>query len=437
MQAKEITITQEEIEARRKKAGANLPVTTMKMGKMVDAYWDEIRRAPEEGKKVAWMVNGIGTILTYAAGMPTLFHASYAPYCTSRREEGPILELANQDYGFLPDTCSYIRLHAEIARLQETGQIEKIRQEYRMPKPDLVVCGRGCTEHSTLAELVARTFNVPIVIYEGIHEECKTPEDYRRHAKYMEGQIKDDIIPAIEQVTGRPYPYDKLSEMVAFLKETATMRNEILELMKNKPSPCSMFDLGISIGSLIAQIGRPETAAYYREFVAEMKERVAKGIGVVSPEKYRLYWDGYSTWSILGAVMRELAPNGGIPLVGRYIWGFWRNPELLDPNEPIASMARCMGRQPITYPPYAKNLIMDLIEQWKLDGLIMTSFVTCRMWNVGQHEFAEEAERRFGIPSLIFQCDMVDRTHINYANLTTRLQAFMEMIEARRARFRG
>src|SRR3989304_3204274 len=132
----EIQLTAEEIEARRLKVHANIPVTTMKMGKMVDAYWDEIKAAPEEGRKVAWHVASPGTILTYAAGRPSLMHASYAPYCSGRRQEGPLLQLANEDFGFLPDTCSYVRLHAELAYLWETGNIEKAKPELRIPKPD-------------------------------------------------------------------------------------------------------------------------------------------------------------------------------------------------------------------------------------------------------------------------------------------------------------
>lgn len=437
MDGTELILTTQEIEAKREKVQANIPATTMKMGRLVDDYWEEIRRAPEEGKKVAWQVAAPGTILTYAAGMPTLMHAAYAPYCTGRRNERGILDLANEDYGFLPDTCSYIRLHGELVRLWNTGNTERIRPELRIPKPDLVICSRGCTEHSTLAEIVARNADCPVVVMDQYMPNCVTEEDYSRAGKYLARQIKEEAIPAIEQVTGRPYPYDKLSEMVAHLRETALLRNEILELMKNRPSPCSMFDLGISIGSFIAQVGRPEALAYYREFAKEMRERAAKGIGVVSDEKYRFYWDGYSTWAILGTVMRVVAPKGGIPIVGRYLSGFWRYPELLDPDDPITSMAHVLQLTPIVYPPWAKTHIMDLVQEFQLDGLIMTSFVTCRMWNVGQHEFAEEAERRFGIPSLIFPCDMVDRSHINEAQLKIRLEAFMEMIDARRARFRG
>jgi len=45
---------------------------------------------------------------------------------------------------------------------------------------------------------------------------------------------------------------------------------------------------------------------------------------------------------------------------------------------------------------------MQLIKDYQLDGMILLSLVTCRMFNPGQEEFAARAEREFGIPSLIF-----------------------------------
>lgn len=435
--AQEFTATPEEVEKVRQKVKANVPASVVKMGKMVDAYWEDIRRAPQEGKKVAWQVSAPGAILTQAAGMPTLFQAAFAPYCTARRWEGPLLQIANEDFGFLPDTCSYIRLHSGLIHAWDTGQLDKIRPELRIPRPDLVVCGRTCNEHSTLAELVARHANCPMVLLDDIAMGCVTEADYRKRAKFMERQMREDVIPAIEKATGRPYPYDKLSEMLSVVKQVAILRDEVTELMKNKPSPCTMFDLGISLLPLIAQMGRPEAVTYFKEFLDECKDRAAKGIGVLPEEKYRLYWDGYTTWSVLGTVMRMLAPRGGIPLAGRYTWSFWLHPEMLDPEKPLESIAYSLVRYmiPPAHPYFAKDMIMELIEDYQLDGCIMLSYVTCRMFNVGQEEFAEMAERKFGIPSLIFPCDMVDRTHVNEAQLNTRVEAFLEMIDARRRKY--
>lgn len=433
----DLTVTPEEVARARERTQANVPAATIKIGKLVNAYWDEIRRAPQEGKKVAWHVANPGTILEAAAGMPTLLHAAFAPYNTARRQETHLIRVANEDFGFLPDTCSYTRLHVGLVHAWNTGQIDKIPPELRIPKPDLVVVGRMCTEHSTLGELVARHAKCPLVVIDMCPSACQTEEDYRQRAKYIERQMREELIPAIEKVTGRPYNWDKLSEMVAITKEVATMRDEINQLMKHKPAPCSMFDLGIGIGSLVTQMGRPETALIYRELLDECKERVAKGIGVVPNEKYRLYWDGYTTWSLLGTIMRILGPRGGLPLAGRYVWSFWRHPEVLDPNDPLASICYDLARwfNPHIVANWAKDLIMELIEDYQLDGMIMLTLLTCRMWNCGQEEFAEMAERKYGIPHLIFPADMIDRSLFSEAQLKTRLEAFLEMIDARRTRY--
>ncbi len=123
--------------------------------------------------------------------------------------------------------------------------------------------------------------------------------------------------------------------------------------------------------------------------------------------------------------------------MGRYISAFWDHPEAFDLDDPIYSIVYSMIRDagPKNFPQTAKDFVMEIIDKYNCDGLIMLSFLTCRMWNVGQEEIAARAERRFGIPSLIVPADMVDRTHINEAQLNTRIEAFLEMIDARRRRF--
>ena len=66
---------------------------------------------------------------------------------------------------------------------------------------------------------------------------------------------------------------------------------------------------------------------------------------------------------MLGTVMRIVAPKGGIPIMGRYISAFWRELELLDPDEPIKSMTRVFARWPINYPTFAKRHIMEFSEE--------------------------------------------------------------------------
>jgi len=123
--------------------------------------------------------------------------------------------------------------------------------------------------------------------------------------------------------------------------------------------------------------------------------------------------------------------------MGRYIsGGFWPCPEAIDPERPLWSIASNQIRYlNSTSPDRAGPLIMDTIRDYSVDACVFLSFVSCRLWNVGQEEWAEEIERRFGIPSLIFDADMIDRTFIDEARLRTRIEALLETVDARRRRW--
>ncbi len=432
---KKYEVTPEEIERKRKKIGANIPATTVKLGKLIDGYWSEIRNARSEGKPVVWAV-GTGTVLTASQGIPTLLHAAWAPYCTARRVEVPILEAATE-FGYLPDTCSYVRCHQGLIHLWDTGQIEKLPESHRIPKPDLVIGSRLCAEHATLAELAARHANCPLFMLDIVpRPSCKTEADWDKAIAYGERQIREELAPLVKKISGKPYDYDKLSQTMANIKRCSMMRDEIVEMMKNKPTPITMFDLGISVGAINTRVNVPEAVIYFEELLAETKQRVANKEGVVPNEKYRFMWDGYSTWSLLGTAMRIMVPRGGVPLVGRYTLGFWPNPETIDIERPVRSyVENRMRYMDFSWPHSGQNFIMKLLESHSIDGIIMPSFTTCRMWNVGQEEWAEIAERKFGIPSLIFQSDMVDRSFNDEGRIRARMEAFFEMIDARRKRW--
>ena len=62
----------------------------------------------------------------------------------------------------------------------------------------------------------------------------------------------------------------------------------------------------------------------------------------------------------------------------------------------------------------------------------MHSSRTCRLMSIGQYDFIDMMERRFGIPGVMIGADQADTNCYSEAQVDTRLQAFMETLEARK-----
>lgn len=406
--------------------------TTKLMGPMVDKHWAELRTAKERGEKVAWS-SGPLFIFPYAMGMKCHFMAGYAAYCGGRNGADELLKVAEAE-GDLIDTCSYHKLHMGMAAAVKKGI--PVKREVILPLPDLMVTGRVCVEMSHYAEGLYRRMGIRVVGIDSPppRQESEIPSLER----FVERQVKESLIPALEEVCGKPFDYDRLREILRILKKTAMLRNECWEFFKLKPSPWTLWDYGVSMAPVIYMMGSPETIPYYEKLKAELAQRAKNKISAISPEeKFRIYWDGWLPWAFLGKFSRRFTNYGVNPIIGRYPWELFPHPEKIEPElDPVKTYIKQiysnggLARQAL--PSMALPQIQKWIEEYALDGIIMFSSKTCRMWNTGHLDMLDAIQKKNGIPGVVIEGDMVDSRMISDAQIDTRIQALVEMMEARK-----
>lgn len=407
--------------------------TTNEIRPLVDKHWDDLRTAKERGETVAW-ASGPTFIFAYAMGMKCHFMAGYAAYCGGIGAGEEVLKVAEMA-GDLSDSCSYHRLHMGMAEAVK-NQIP-INPQAILPLPDLMMAGRFCPEMSYYAEGLYRRLGVRVLPIE--FPAVFDKEDLPRVKKFMYRQFKEVVIPTVEDVCGKPFDYDRMSEILSILKQVATLRNQCWEFFKEKPAYWTLWDYGVSIAPVFYLMGNPAGITYYENLLKELQERKEKGVPAIGPdgEKYRLYWDSWLPWAFLGRFIRKFTPHGAVCLCGRYPWEFFPHPELIDPEHPVETWTNLyFGDQShlcsAPSPKGAINLISELIEDYSIDGMVMFSSKTCRLWNISQMEVIDVLEKKYGVPGVIIEGDMIDSSMISDSQIETRLEALFELIDARR-----
>jgi benzoyl-CoA reductase subunit B len=409
---------------------ANRLQTPATMNPIVTAHWESLRRAKEEGRPTVWSL-GMMSLLTRAIGIPTHTYATYASLSSRDPETGSdaLLEEAETE-GYLQEGCSYFRLHLGLLGAIRKGK--PIRADMRLPMPDLVLSTRCCPEQPHIVDAIHRRYGIPAAtvdtpLYGG---ESDMEE---RVIRYVEEGIREQIIPAIEKLTGKPYDYDKLGEALAIIKRCAEIRNRCLELSRKIPAPWSFFDMCVSSGALQNVGGTPAALRYFEQLHAELAERAARGIGVVEPEKYRLLYDApFMMWRWFGLFARKLVDAGACLVTSRYINFLWPFPEDIDPERPLHSFARgfLRGMNWMTEEEGEKR-IAEFIDTYSIDGIFTLNARTCRAAG-GYHDINKEMDRRFGVPGVIVDADQIDPKFFSEAQMDIRLQALLETIDARR-----
>lgn len=409
---------------------ANRLKTPTTMNQIVSAHWESLRRANESGSPTVWSL-GMMSLLTRAIGIPTHTYATYASLASRDPETGTdlLLEEAGSE-GYLQEGCSYYRLHLGLMSAISKGKT--IRPDMFLPMPDLVISTRCCPEQPHIVDAIHRRYGVPAATVD-TPMYCGETDLQERVIRYVAEGIREQIIPAIEKLTGRPYEYDKLGEALAIIKKCAEIRNHCLELSKKIPAPWSFFDMCVSSGALQNVGGTPAALRYFEQLHAELEERVAQGIGIVEPENYRLLYDApFMMWRWFGLFARKLVDAGACLVTSRYINFLWPYPEDIDPERPLHSYAKgfLRGMNWMTEEEGEKK-IAEFVRDYSLDGIFTLNARTCRAAG-GYQDINKEMDRRFGVPSVIVDADQIDPKFFSEAQLDIRLQALLETIDARR-----
>lgn len=413
---------------------ANKLTSAAMIGKMMLASFEDIKKQAAEGKQVVW-ANGLPVyILARAADMAVLHAEGLIAGLAAKKQEKPLQDAA-EAFGMLPDACSYARSFLGAARISR-GDFKldpSVNKEaVTMPLPSLYVnSAGGCGTGRVWGESMAAYLDIPVYHFEPgfIIDESDLKASIADFVRQEE-----EFIQLLEKTSGRPYDWNRLKDLLAEVKRTTLLRNEIMEMCTRVPSPASFFDLAASIGIVAHLIGLPGTSDLLVKMKQEVEDRIAAGIGAVPDEKYRLYWEGILTWSRIGALANKFAALDACIVASTYtnlVW--WPRPDKIDPDNPLESIAwNCCDIILLHDYNHRITKLTDVFKKFKIDGLVMSETQTCRAFNAHQFMLQDGITRQLGIPAVSIGGDSCDPRFYSDAQVDTRLQALIETIDARR-----
>jgi len=357
----------------------------------------------------------------------------------ARKLEKPLQDAA-EAFGMSSDACSYARSTIGLARIAK-GDFSldpSVNQDaFLMPKPDLYVNSSvGCGTARLWGESMAVLCDIPVYHFE---PRFIWDESDLKHSMVDFIRQERDFIAVLEKMTGQPYDWNRLKELLVEVKKAATLRNEIMELCRHIPAPASFFDLATSIGAVVQLGGYPEGAHLLAKVKEEVEQRAAQGIGAVVGEKYRLYWGGIMSWNKLGVLAKKFAALDACVVASAYTHlGWWPRPDLIDPEKPLESVAyNCCDTYHVHNMPHRVEDVCALCQKYSIDGLVMSEVQTCRLNNGPNFVIMDGVARKLGIPGITISGDPVDGSFYSDAQVDTRVQALLETIEARKSKRSG
>jgi len=393
---------------------------TMKDYMMV--YYSQAKSAKLTGGKVAWITSGGPVEPLIAMDVIPVYPENHGAMIGASKMGGSLCEVA-EAMGYSADLCSYARSDIGCATVNG-GPIGGL------PKPDMLVCCNNiCGTVLKWYEIQARYFNVPLFILDTPF--CHT-EYTEEMARYVRAQF-DEYFIFLEKACGKKFDFEKLNHVGHLSHQGQLLWQAVLDTAMHKPSPMSAFDAFYHLALIVTLRGTKEVIDYYTWLLAYMKDRIARGIGAVPNEKYRLLWDNIPIWHRTRWLSEKFAAHNACLVADTYTTAWCGALRYIDENNFIDSAAEAYAHiyLNIGVDQMAK-MIIEMIDKYDVDGFVLHSNRSCKPYSFGQLDIQKIVERERGIPCLMLEADMTDERTFSESQISTRIDAYMEIIKERK-----
>jgi benzoyl-CoA reductase/2-hydroxyglutaryl-CoA dehydratase subunit BcrC/BadD/HgdB len=447
---KEKAVTEEKKPEERKKrrtaTEAAAKVSSITKGMLAD-----VLNAKEEGKPIAFaFICCCYDEIMRAMDITPHWVENYAGICGAKRDAQRFLERAGEE-NLSRSLCTYALCGLGFdAWREEIGEMPPESPWGGQVKPT-VMLGSGqilCDPRNKwfqaaqqyMPDVPVYDLGLPWPLYEDDHDYHEV-QDY--YVKYIVEQLKG-LVEFLEKHTQRKMDWDRLSELVDLSDRTWNLIWEAYELRRAVPTPMGTGDAMNTMVPLNFLMGTQQGYDFFKELYDELKQKIANKEGVIPDEKYRLLWGGgLPSWFALSDFNYFNSKGAVFPVETTYrmveaIYNFDMDlSKITDPLEHIAwrwikfwtywyDKAR---KRPGSSPDVEK--LIQYIEDYKIDGVVMHEAFSCRTWHVGLVWQLYQLKKIYkDIPTLVLESDIIDISSYNEVDTRARIDAFIDTLEA-------
>ncbi len=404
---------------------------------MVSGLFKDLATAKDTGKKVVYtFIPGNLSELIRAFDMLPVYPEINALQSGMRKKSSGYIKEAEK-YGHSEDVCTYVKCDIGMmlnGNIGPTGE--------KLPNPDLLLLSyTGCFTFMKWFENLERLYpGVPVAMIHTPYQE--NGRITAEMTEYMVKQLKEEVIPKMEKISGKKLDEEKLKEILRNSAKAEDLIVKIFDSTKHRPSPIDAYFAGVYyIGPInIGFRGAPEAVKYYEALYKEIQIRIENGQGPITPEgemkeeKFRLVVEGPPNWTSFREFWKLFYDKGAVIVAssytkvgGVYDLGFRHNPD-----NPLESLSEyCMTCYTNLNLPQRIALLEKCIRDYAADGYLTNSIKSCNSFSAGQLMMMRDLEERLEIPVGFIESDLVDPRYFSYSNIKNRLESFFQMLEQR------
>ena len=359
----------------------------------------------------------VATVYSDVLGSYAAIFGMSAEYC----------QIAEKD-GLSRDVCAVHRCALGVACAEERDPFF----DMAFVEPDLTIgLNFPCISMSKSFLAIADRFKTPYYFLD--IPVNKWGHDIPEHAvRYYADQMRG-LIDFLRH-HGYEFSMQRLQDEVAFTKKLNVLLAEIDTYKQAVPLPISAYDNVIATTAPIALSREARTMDIFERYRDELKARVERGHGVVANERLRLAWIGMpplADFKLLNYPERHGAVV--VKSMLEILTGFTLDPDLMDPEHPLESLARAQLASPANPLYYSViDYFVRAVKDYKVDGIISVVKRSCGFMPGLQRLAKDEIYKATGVPSTVFDLDGVDVREYDAPKVKEQIDSFVETLLARK-----
>ena len=424
-------------------------------------------RAKAEGKKLAFtFIVCLYDEILRAMDVVPVWTENFAGICGAKRDAERFLE-RSESLGLSRSLCTYALCGIGFDQWrEELGEMPPDAPWGGQAKPDMMLSSGQIlcdprnkwyqASQQYMPDVPVYNVDLPYPLYEDDIEVSEVQDYYIRHiTEELRG-----LVTFLEAQTGTKMDYDRLGALVDLGERTWNLIWETYDLRRAVPTPMGTGDAMNTMVPMCFMMGTQEAYDFFMGLNKELKDKIARGEGVIQDEKYRLLWGGgLPSWFALGDFNYFNSKGAVFPAETTYrmiepVYEMYM-PETSDPIERLAW--RWFGywtfwydkarKRPGSHPDVER--LIQYIEDFQIDGIVMHEAFSCRTWHLGLiwqlnqlakiykpvpvlvlGEDGKKREVKRELPSLILESDIIDISSYSEVDTRNRIDAFIETLES-------
>lgn len=237
------------------------------------------------------------------------------------------------------------------------------------------------------------------------------------------------LITILEEKFGIEITEEKLRKSTSFRNKFRSLYDELLKLSKLEPPAITGFDLYKILEGYRFNFDLDEEYKQLEELIHKTKKKYEEGVRPVDNKAKRILITGCPLGGVLDKVVNTIESSDGVVVCFDNCAGIKPIRNKVDENsddivKAIADRYLNIGCSVMTPNLKRMELLPELVEEFKVDGVIEVILQTCHPYSIESRE-VKKLITDTGIPYMALETDYSES---NIGQIKTRISAFMEIL---------